>query len=135
MPELGDVAIYTYRYKNKTYTEFVMYRHDWRDLTILGWFNGQGEKVADGPAVQMLPSAAHLHARLDLPDPLAYRPKLGDVGTYTTPSGTLVTVTYRRNDKSCFSDPEWYQANGVLGRDAHTAESFKLLIRDGEIVD
>lgn len=130
---LGDLGIYSYKYKGQVYREYVMWRRNFSDISRLGWHTGQGQEV-DADRVQSLPSAERMHDQLDLADPLAYTPKRGDVGTYRTASGTVITVQYRLSDRFPFAEPDWYQYNGVQASAAHEDKSFKLLVRDGEPV-
>lgn len=132
-PQLGDVAIHTYRYKGDAYREYVMFRRDRVNHMIVDWFNGQGERIPSdripSGKVQPLPSAMHLHARLDFPDPTAYTPKPGDVATYAPGSGVPVTVMYRALN----TKPGWYTHTGMRIDEVEIDSTFRLILRDGQL--
>lgn len=132
-PQLGDVAIHTYAYKGNTYREYVMYRRLPGNYINMGWCDVQGERVADGEAVQPLPSAEELRTTLGLPGWPSYTPKIGDVATYRSSSGFVVSIHYRRDGRRRPDDLGWFQANGAAIPNAEKDPSFQLILRDGKL--
>lgn len=126
-PQLGDMAIHAYRYKNNVYRDYVMWRRDPHNTNVTGWFNGRGERLGGAAVLQPLPSPEALHAQLALDEPFAYTPKPGDVAVYQSGSGVPVTVMYR----TFRTEPGWYTHTNMHIEEVETDPSFQLVLSGG----
>lgn len=143
VPQLGDVALWESEDKNDpptmvTYCQVTSEHKGWYMggysystliSTNVDYRSPRFRLVArDGQTVSYTPKAAPSQESFEED---RYVPRAGDVGTYRTASGTVVTVVYRRHDATPHGPRDWYSTRGVQSTAAHKDKSFQLILRDG----